>query len=229
MYYGFLDPAKTRDYCAIVILKVVENKLKLASLRLLDNVNGANAAFIDRFYTSVVKDFSQWMQHLKRELVLGLDTSNETMLAEGFRAEGFNVKELKFTQPLKDMMKQNLTKLWEEGKITMPDPSYVKDPNQKTWIKELHLQLTEQERLIKQGGRISYRHPPGRHDDLIIALEGAAWLAKSIFFTGRVNTIVMTKGSDFEAGSFTGMSYAEPFMNKPGIKIRDEVVHCPGS
>lgn len=229
MYYAFIDPAKMMDYCGAIVLKYkAPKKLRLVSLRLVDNVRGSNKDIKDVFYTTVIYHFNKWLQPIKHELQLGLDVSTEQLLAERFRHLGYNVKELKFSNSVKVQLKDNLRMMMNDNILEIPDPQSIEDLAQRAWLNELIQQMKEQEGDFT-GPSPKYFHPQGRHDDLLTALEGAAYLARRAIYIGNTDALVVTKNYTSKGAYVASTATSFPELERPGVTIEDIQFYNPST
>jgi phage FluMu gp28-like protein len=156
-YYAGQDLAKRRDYSALAVLeRTNDDKLKLVYLKEWPHVD----------YKVVIADTKriykrfQWYK-------LGVDRSGigDSIIEEYYNeyAEG-----IVFNAKTKEEMIEYIILLRQQGRLILP----------KHGAEELIHQLGEQERILSDAGTVKFRHPSGRHDDLLWALALACYVAK---------------------------------------------------
>lgn len=156
-YYAGQDLAKRRDFSALVLLeKTNDYKLKLVYLKEWPHVD----------YKIVVTETKQIFKHFGW-LKLGVDRSGigDSIIEEYYNeyAEG-----IIFSAKTKEEMIEYIILLRQQGRLILP----------KEGTAELIHQLEEQERILSDAGTVKFRHPSGRHDDLLWALALACYVAK---------------------------------------------------
>ena len=161
------DLAKHRDFSTYVSL-AIQNKV----------------ATVKRLYQWPHTDYSIVMEDtLKfyredgcRELGVDLGNAGEP-LVEQYQAMGVVAKGILFTLTIKDEMNTYLRNLLQRKRAGTPP--YLELPRSGPYVDELMGQMKEQERIIGASERPHYDHPPGRHDDLLWALNIACYVARS--------------------------------------------------
>ena len=156
-YYAGQDLGKRRDYSALAVLeRTYDDKLRLVALKEWPHVD----------YKIVVADTKQiykkfgWYK-------LGVDQSGiGDSIVEEYHYE--NAQGIVFTAKAKEEMIEYMILLRQQGKLILP----------RNGATELIRQLEEQERILSDAGNVTYRHPSGRHDDLLWALALACHVAK---------------------------------------------------
>ena len=156
-YYAGQDLAKRRDFSALVVLeKTSDYKLKLVFLKEWPHVD----------YKKVVVDTKQIFKYFEWQK-LGVDRSGigDSIIEEYYNeyAEG-----IVFNAKAKEEMIEFIILLRQQGRLILP----------RHGAEELIHQLEEQERILSDAGTVKFRHPSGRHDDLLWALALACHVAK---------------------------------------------------
>ena len=163
--YG-MDPASKMDYFGIVVHELPANSRnqlpKLVTLR-----NYTHISYVDM------------LQYLKEDLFkryppyyMVVDYSTEKtfwqLLEQQYGKERMEL--LNFGIKTKQQLKDDGLSILKQG-YTFPNPEVQSDPMQKELLKTLLKQLRQEQMLIRPSGVISYDHPQGEHNDLIIAWE----------------------------------------------------------
>lgn len=90
-----------------------------------------------------------------------------TGVYDDLRVDGIRVEGYKFTHASKAELVENLSIMMEQGKISYPN------------IPELIAELKVYGYTTSKGGNIIYGAPSGHHDDMVISLALASWLART--------------------------------------------------
>lgn len=204
-YYAGQDLAKRRDYSALVILeRTYSDKLKLVFLKEWPHVD----------YKVVITDTKRIYKHFAWYKI-GVDRSGigDSIIEEYYDE---NAEGIVFNARTKEEMIEYIILLRQQKKLILP----------KRGAEELLKQIEEQERILSDSGIVKFRHPSGRHDDLLWALALACYVAKEEL--EKPLPFVMTFDHDQEL--LDSREPVNPILGKfrkSGIAITDVKINYP--
>jgi len=163
--YG-MDPASKMDYFGIVVHELPDmSRNQLPQL------------VTTRNYTHIA--YTDMLDFLKEDLFrkfppyyMVVDYSTEKtfwqIIEKQYGKE--RIELLTFGLQTKQMLKDDGLAILKQG-YKFPNPELQKDPMQKENLKKLLQQLRQEQMLVRPSGAVSYDHPQGEHNDLVIAWE----------------------------------------------------------
>jgi hypothetical protein len=208
-YVAGIDTAKSQDYFALIILSIDDEKnVKLAWLNQWKQIN----------YSDMIRKIDIILKKYHTRKV-AIDATNESMFAEQLERLSHNVEAIKFTSESKQRMKDNLRTMLESKTLQLPNPKNVKNPDRKRLVATLKEQMENEAKIITPAGNVRYDHT-GEHNDLLHALELAAWGARDILQNSGYIAVVSKK-----------FRYEDDFLGSAapyGARFIDRAVHWPG-
>lgn len=168
-YVAGIDTAKSHDYFALIILSVDDEKhVKLAWLNQWRQIN----------YSDMIWTIDALLKKYQTRKV-AIDATNESMFAEQLERLNHNVEAIRFTSESKQRMKDNLRTMLDSKGLQLPNPTMIRNPERKRLVATLKEQMENEAKIITVAGNVRYEHT-GEHNDLLHALELAAWAARDI-------------------------------------------------
>jgi hypothetical protein len=159
MIVAGLDVAFSNDFMALVIIEEGnDGKIRLRNLDTWRKI-----------------DWHLWKEAMReKQSKFNIDwiyvdqTNNQSVVME-LQYLGMRVEGVSFTNSAKNDMIRNATKLMVTGELIMPEIERIYSPKQQKMVRELYLQLEEQE-YQHDTVHPKLTHPSNRHDDLLWAL-----------------------------------------------------------
>ncbi|MBI3818418.1 MAG: hypothetical protein HY286_06990 [Planctomycetes bacterium] len=155
-YLGGLDLAKVEDFTVLTLLN-----------------RNRELVYVDRFHKIgwdlQITRIRGASDNYNRARILCDSTGAGEPIFDNLRASQCNVKAYPFTAQSKQDLINNLALMFEKKQITLPTPELWPDG-----IEELE----SYEYDVSDSGAVRMGAPSGQHDDCVISLSLAAWLAK---------------------------------------------------
>lgn len=149
-YYG-IDTGLSQDYSVLVVIG------QSGTVYSVVRVNGATIGDIARKYINELKRFTNISGYVETN---GIGRAMHDAIREEIRTtRGFNT-----SNDSKVKMIRGLIQDMQEGVIQLPS---------KALLPELYAELASYTYKLGENGRIHFSHPPGGHDDIIMALAMA--------------------------------------------------------
>lgn len=189
MYIYGLDPAQALNFTGIVVTKIENKKIHIATLRKFQKMT---------YPELEEKLFNDLFERYPPKLIIS-DYTNEKAFSETIEAR-FNpsfmdsssqrykmwkkVRPVIFTQETKLKLKQNAREVLEKRQLVFPNPLKT-DPRMWLLIEELKGQMTREAASAGRNGLLLFPKPEGHDNDLIIALELSLYGAKEFLYYNR--------------------------------------------